>query len=333
MKQISFADANSGFQINRKRTRKQIFLEEMDTIVPWKEMVELIKPYAPHGEIAKQGRPPFPIETMIRIHFMQQWFGLSDPAMEENLHDIFLYRNFAQLDPGITRLPDESTILRFRHLLEEHKLAHQILQIVNQKLGDKNLILREGTSLDATLICAPSSTKNKTGNRDPDMHSTKKGNNYYFGMKAHIGVDSDSGLVHTVTTTPANDHDITQAHQLLHGKEKLVLGDSAYTGIEKRPEIQEKIKKTKKPIEWFISMKPGKRKQVKEKGNWGKMIDQAEKIKSRMRSNVEFPFRVLKCQFGYRKVRYKGLIKNTLQIVTLFALSNLFMARKKLIGV
>ena len=333
MKQISFADLNSGFEINKKRTKKQVFLEEMDTIVPWKKMVELIKPYTAYSEIKQKGRPPFPIETMMRIHFMQQWFGLSDPAMEESLHDIPLYRNFAKLDSGMTRLPDESTILRFRHLLEENKLAHQIFQIVNEKLGEKNLFLREGTSMDATLIAAPSSTKNNTRTRDPQMHSTKKGSNYYFGMKAHIGVDCDSGLVHTVTTTPANDHDITQAQNLLHGEEKFMVGDSGYIGIEKRPEIQKKMKDMKRPIEWLVCMKPGKRKQLKENKTWGKLIDQAEKIKSRMRANVEFQFRVLKCQFGYRKVRYKGLMKNTLQIVTLFALSNLFMARKKLMGI
>lgn len=225
MKQMSLA--HSGFELVTKRTRKREFLDEMNLVIPWAEVLALIAPHAPAG---KTGRPPFALETMLRIHLLQQFFGHSDPAMEEALHDIPLYREFAHLDAGITRLPDESTILRFRHLLERDGLAAQILATVNARLMARGLMLKSGTVVDATLIAAPSSTKNKNGQRDPQMHQTKKGNQWHFGMKAHIGVDADSGLVHTVTTTAANAHDITQAHALLHGEEEIVFADSGYRG-------------------------------------------------------------------------------------------------------
>ena len=206
MKQMSLA--HTGFELVTKRTRKREVLDEMNLVIPWTELLALIAPHAPAG---KTGRPPFPTEVMLRIHLLQQFFGHSDPAMEEALHDIPLYQEFARLDAGISRLPDESTILRFRHLLEEHGLGQQILATVNAKLIERGLMLKTGTVVDATLIAAPSSTKNDKGERDPEMHQTKKGNQWHFGMKAHIGVDADSGLVHTVTTTAANAHDITQA--------------------------------------------------------------------------------------------------------------------------
>ena len=233
MQQTTFA--STGFELVTKRTRKREFLDEMNLVVPWTELTGLIQPFAP---ASKTGRPPFPISTMLRIHFMQQWFGLSDPAMEEALHDMALFREFAQLDAGATRLPDESTILRFRHLLEANNLASQILATVNAKLIERGLLLKAGTVVDATLIAAPSSTKNNSGERDPEMHQTKKGNQWHFGMKAHIGADAESGLVHTVTGTAANEHDITQAHALLHGEEAVVFADSGYRGITKRQEIQ-----------------------------------------------------------------------------------------------
>jgi len=205
MKQISLATA--GFQLVTKRTRKRVFLDEMNRVVPWAELVALIAPFAPStGD--QGGRPPFAVETMLRIHFLQQWFGLSDPAMEEALHDVCVYCEFARLDPGATRLPDESTILRFRHLLEENNLSIQLLATINATLAKKGLMLKAGTAVDATLIAAPSSTKNSTGERDPEMHQTKKGNQWHFGMKAHIGVDAESGLVHTVIGTAANVNDV-----------------------------------------------------------------------------------------------------------------------------
>ena len=322
MKQTTFA--STGFELVTKRTRKREFLEEMNLVVPWTELTGLIKPFAP---ASKTGRPPFPIATMLRIHFMQQWFGLSDPAMEEALHDMALFREFAQLDAGATRLPDESTILRFRHLLEANNLATQILATVNAKLIERGLLFKAGTVVDATLIAAPSSTKNNSGERDPEMHQTKKGNQWHFGMKAHIGADAESGLVHTVTGTAANEHDITQAHALLHGEEDVVFADSGYRGITKREEIQ-----AQHPgVDWQVAMMPGKRRALKKSKTVDALIDKLEKIKASIRAKVEHPFRVIKCQFGYRKTRYRGLVKNTAQLITLFALSNLWMVRKRII--
>lgn len=203
---------------------------------------------------AKTGRPPFGIETMLRIHYVQQWFALSDPAMEEALHDMPVFREFAKLDDGVKRLPDETTILRFRHLLEKHDLATDMLRVVNDLLQAKGLMMRKGTVVDATLIAAPSSTKNEAGERDPEMRQTKKGKNWYFGMKAHIGVDADSGLVHRVATTPANVNDLTMAGALLHGQETAAHGDAGYQGVHKRPEAA--------GPEWHVAMRPGRRRQL-----------------------------------------------------------------------
>jgi IS5 family transposase len=317
MKQRSLA--STGFELSTKRTRKREFLDEMNLVVPWSELVGLIQPHAPAG---KTGRPPFAVETMLRIHFMQQWFGLSDPAVEEALHDVPLYCQFAQLDPGTSRLPDESTILRFRHLLEEHELSPKIMAAINATLAAKGLLLKTGTVVDATLIAAPSSTKNKDGERDPEMHQAKKGNQWHFGMKAHIGVDADSGLVHSVIGTAANVNDVTHGHGLLHGQESVVFADAGYQGADKRPEAT--------GVQWQVAMRPGKRRALAEDG-WGALLKKAEKLKASVRAKVEHPFRVIKRQFGHVKVRYRGLAKNTAQLVTLFALSNLWMARKRVL--
>ena len=322
MKQISFA--TTGFELITKRTRKRVFLDEMDLVVPWTELVGLIQPFASGGTGPKGGRPSFPVETMLRIHFLQQWFGLSDPAMEEALHDVSLYCEFARLDPGAMRLPDESTILRFRHLLEENNLSIQLLATINATLATKGLMLKTGTVVDATLIAAPSSTKNSTGGRDPEMHQTKKGNQWHFGMKAHIGVDADSGLVHTVIGTAANVNDVTQGHGLLHGDETVVFADAGYQGATKRAEAT--------GVDWHVAMRPGKRRVLDKNSPWGSLLDKAEQMKASVRAKVEHPFRVIKCQFGFTKVRYKGLAKNTAQLMTLFALSNLWMARRQLLG-
>ena len=317
----------AGFERKTKRTRKREFLDEMNLVVPWSELVALIAPHAPVRS-AKGGRPPFAVETMLRIHFLQQWFNLSDPAMEEALYDTALFREFAGLDMGEDHLPDESTILRFRHLLEAHNLSVQILATVNATLTAKGLLLKQGTVVDATLIAAPSSTKNQDGERDPEMHQTKKGNQWHFGMKAHAGVDADSGLVHSVATTAANAHDITQAHALLHGEETDVFADSGYRGVDKREEIQ-----AKHPgVNWHIAMMPGKRKAMDKCSPMGAILEQLEKTKASIRAKVEHPFRVIKRQFGYVKVKYRGLVKNTANLVTLFALSNLWMARKRLLN-
>lgn len=310
-----------GLNLSTKRTRKREFLDEMERVVPWSVLVQIIEPHYPR---AKTGRPPFGIETMLRIHYLQQWFALSDPAMEEALHDMPVFREFAKLDDGVKRLPDETTILRFRHLLEKHDLATDMLRVVNDLLQAKGLMMRKGTVVDATLIAAPSSTKNEAGERDPEMRQTKKGKNWYFGMKAHIGVDADSGLVHTVATTPANVNDLTMAGALLHGQETAAHGDAGYQGVHKRPEAAGPV--------WHVAMRPGRRRQLNPFIEPQLLTAQAEKLKARIRAKVEHPFRVLKRQFGFTKVRYRGLAKNTAQIVTLFALGNLWMARRKLMG-
>ena len=307
--------------MSTKRTRKREFLDEMQRVVPWAELIALIEPHYPKG---KTGRPPMGIATMLRIHFLQQWFGLSDPAMEEALHDVPLYREFADLEGPMRRLPDESTILRFRHLLEEHGLAAPMFATVNRVLQAHGLTLKTGTVVDATLIAAPSSTKNSTGERDPEMRQTKKGNNYYFGMKAHIGADADSGLVHTVICTPANTSDVTQAEALLHGEEEIAFGDAGYQGAHKRPEATMK--------NWLVAMRPGKRRKLDPSNPRDAIVNEIERLKASVRAKVEHPFRVIKRQFGFTKVRYRGLAKNTAQLTTLFALSNLWMARRKLMA-
>ena len=325
MKQMSLD--TTGFERKTKRTRKREFLDEMNLVVPWAELVSLIAPHSPTRS-AKGGRPPFAVETMLRIHFLQQWFNLSDPAMEEALYDTPMFREFAGLDMGEDRLPDESTILRFRHLLEAHNLSLQILATVNATLMAKGLLLKQGTVVDATLIAAPSSTKNQDGERDPEMHQTKKGNQWHFGMKAHAGVDADSGLVHSVATTAANAHDVTQAHALLHGAETDVFADSGYRGVEKREEIQAQHP----DVNWHIAMMPGKRKMLDKETPMGAVLEKLEQAKASIRAKVEHPFRVIKRQFGFVKVKYRGLAKNTANLVTLFALSNLWMVRKRLLN-
>jgi IS5 family transposase len=309
-----------GLNLSIKRTRKREFLAQMERVMPWGDLVGVVSPYSRES---KTGRPRFAVLTMLRIHFMQQWFTLSDPAMEEALHDVPLFREFAGLSSG-DRLPDESTILRFRHLLEKHKLADQILATVNELLQRKGLMLKAGTVVDATLIAAPSSTKNKTGERDPDMHQTKKGNQWHFGMKAHMGVDADSGMVHTVRGTAANVNDVVEGNSLLHGEETDVFADAGYQGAHKRPDARE-------GTTWHVAMRPGKRKALDKTKASGQLTEQVEKIKASIRAKVEHPFRVIKQQFGHVKVRYRGLVKNTAQLKTLFALSNLWMARRKLL--
>ncbi|MCD0420830.1 IS5 family transposase [Rubrivivax sp. JA1024] len=310
-----------GLNLSTKKTRKREFLEEMDRVVPWAALVEIVQP---HYLRAKTGRPPFALETMLRIHYLQQWFGLSDPAMEEALHDVPLYREFARLDGATQRLPDETTILRFRHLLERHDLAADMLRLVADLLQHKGLMLRTGTVVDATLIAAPSSTKNAEGERDPEMKQTRKGNNWYFGMKAHIGVDAASGLVHTVVATPANVNDLNVAGQLLHGEERNAFGDAGYQGVHKRPEARGPT--------WNVALRPGLRRLLDARDPQDAITERIEQLKASVRAKVEHPFRVLKRQFGFTKVRYRGLAKNTAQIQTLFALANLWMARRHLMG-
>ncbi|MEC6746894.1 IS5 family transposase [Pseudomonas qingdaonensis] len=319
MRQMTFADAE--YAGKRKQTRKELFLIEMNQVVPWQGLIALIEPHYPKGD---GGRPAYPLMAMLRVHLMQNWFGYSDPAMEEALYETTILRQFAGL--RLERIPDETTILNFRRLLEKHELAAGILAVINGYLGDRGLSLRQGTIVDATLINAPSSTKNKDGKRDPEMHQTKKGNQYYFGMKAHIGVDDKSGLVHSVVGTAANVADITQVDKLLHGEENMVGADAGYTGVEKRPEHEGR------EVTWQIAARRSTYKKLGKRSPLYKAKRKIEKAKAQVRAKVEHPFRVIKRQFGYVKTRFRGLAKNTVQLVTLFALSNLWMARRHLLS-
>ncbi len=240
MSQISFSDAEQAGK--RKKPRREVFLAEMELVVPWKALLKVIEPHYP---VAGRGRRPYPLQAMLRVHLMQNWFALSDPAMEEALYEIASLRTFAGL--GLETIPDETTILNFRHLLEASDLAEDIFKQVNAHLARKGLFLKRGSIVDATIIAAPSSTKNESGERDPEMHQTKKGNQWHFGMKAHIGVDADSGLVHTVTTTSANEADVEQVSDLLDGKEDAVWADSGYRGAQSR---------VKRNVQWHIAGRP-----------------------------------------------------------------------------
>src|SRR5574340_33617 len=316
MSQLAFGDAE--YAGKRKKTRREVFLEEMEQVIPWRSLLNLIEPFYP---LAGRGRHPYPLETMLRVHLMQNWFGLSDPAMEEALYEITPMRAFAGLT--LTQpIPDETTILAFRHLLEANQLAPEILRRVNAYLSRQGLLLKRGSIVDATIIAAASSTKNAEGERDPEMHQTKKGNQWYFGMKAHIGVDADSGLVHTVVTTPANEADVEVVDELLHGKEATVHADAGYTGADKRVE--------RRNLTWRIAAKRGRIRAMPD-GPVKRTLERREKAKASVRAKVEHPFRVIKRQFGLLKVRFRGLAKNTAHVITLFALSNLWMARRRLL--
>jgi transposase, IS5 family len=317
MSQMSFGDAE--YAGKRKQTRRELFLAEMERVIPWKSLLDLIEPFYP---VAGRGRHPYPLETMLRVHLMQNWFALSDPAMEEALYEITPMRTFARL--SLTKpIPDETTILNFRHLLEANDLAPEILSRVNAYLARKGLMLKRGSIVDATIIAAPSSTKNASGERDPEMHQTKKGNQWHFGMKAHIGVDADSGLVHTVTTTPANEPDVEQVEELLHGKEEVVHADAGYAGAQNHVR--------RKGLRFEIAAKRGRIKGMKD-GREKRTLEAIERRKASIRAKVEHPFRVIKRQFGLMKVRFRGLAKNTAHVITLFALSNLWMARRRLLA-
>lgn len=316
MSQLSFSDAE--YAGKRKKTRREVFLDEMEQVVPWKAFLKTIEPFYP---VAGRGRRPYPLEAMLRVHLMQNWFALSDPAMEEALYEIASLRNFAGLKLS-EPIPDETTILNFRHMLEEYDLAEDILKEVNALLARKGLLLKRGSIVDATIIAAPSSTKNAEGERDPEMRQTKKGNQWHFGMKAHIGVDADSGLVHTVTTTAANEADVEQVADLLHGKETQVWADSGYRGAQSRVD---------RDVKWHIAARPSDIAKMPE-GRAKTGAQKKEHRKASVRAKVEHPFRVIKRQFGLVKVRFRGLQKNTAHLLTLFALSNLWMARRQLMA-
>ena len=334
------AQRTLGFAPAPYKTRKARFLEEMERIVPWAQLVAPIKPfYHPAGKRTqgdgallrlgaakprREGCPAYPLEVMLRIHCLQLWWNLGDLQVQEELYESPTFRAFARLD-GATLMPDETTILRFRHLLEKHALTEKIFALVNKNLADQGLFARTGTLVAATIIAAPSSTKNKDGKRNEEMHQTQKGKQWYFGMKAHTGTDADSGLVHTVVCTPANVHDITQASKLLTGQEEYVLGDAGYQGVEKKPENVDR------KVNWLTAMKPDKRRVLDTNTHEGLKSEQFEQCKASVRAKVEHPFRVIKLQFGYAKVRYRGLAKNAARLTMLFAFANLWKVRKQTI--
>ncbi len=321
-KQFGFGDYEQ--TTVRKRTRRERFLAEMEAIVPWKPLIDLIEPHYPKTS-SKGGRPAYPLETMLRVHLMQQWYDLSDPAMEDALIELPTMRRFARIDLISDRIPDETTILTFRHLLEKHNLGEQIFETVKAHLKDNGMAMKQGTIIDATLIAAPSSTRNEKGERDPEMHQTCKGKQWHFGMKVHIGVDKDTGLIHSVETTAANVHDLTPAADLLHGEETVVYADAGYQGIEKRPEMEGK------GIGFRVAMRPGKRRALPETPE-GRLDDLIETAKAHIRAKGEHPFRVIKRQFGFQKTRLRGMLKNRCKVNVLAALANLFMVRHQLLG-
>ena len=310
--QLTFAD--SEFNGKRRKTRKELFLARMEALLPWAMMLEVIEPVYPK---AGNGRRPYPLDTMLRIHCMQQWYSLSDGAMEDALYEITSMRLFAKLSLD-QAIPDRTTIMNFRHLLEQHQLARQLFDAVNLWLSDAGIMMKQGTLVDATLIEAPCSTKNKRGERDGEMHQTKKGNQWYFGMKAHIGVDAKSSLTHSLETTAANEHDLNQVGNLLHGEEAFVFADAGYQGAENREELAD-VK-----AQWAIAMRPGRLKELKKHPRKNKAVIAFERLKSSIRAKVEHPFRIIKRQFGFVKARFKGLRKNDNQLAMLFTLANLF---------
>ena len=320
--QTSFAQ--SEYARKKKTTRREKFLAQMEQVVPWARLVAVIAPHDPSG---KRGRPPVGIERMLRLYFLAQWYALADEALEDALYDSQALRSFAGIDLGGEAVPDPTTLLGFRHLLERHDLGRRIFEEVGALLGEKQLLMREGTLIAATIIAAPCSTKNRRRERDPAMHQTKKGNQWYFGMKAHIGTDEARGWVHSVEGTAANISDISQAHALLHGEEKRAGVDAGDTGVEKRPEIQA----LGREIEWRVAARRSTM-QAQPEG-WAKAMGSAwEKRKARARALVEHPFHILKNIFRHRKVRYRGLEKNTAPLRVLFALANLYLVRRELMS-
>ena len=317
--QASFSDLE--YAAKKKVTRRDRFLGEIEAVTPWSALVAEIEPYYPKGE--GRGRPPIGLARMLRMYIAQQCFGLSDEGTEDALYDSQVIRGFVGIDLNRESVPDATTLLKFRRLLEAHQLTERIFAAINVHLAVKGLMLKEGTVVDATIITAPSSTKNQEGERDPAMHQTKKGNQWHFGMKAHIGVDASSGITHTVVTTPANTADVTQAHALLHGEERLAFGDAGYQGVEQRAENQNT------PITWHVALRPGKRRALPDT-ELGRLDEAIEKAKASVRAKVEHPFHIVKNIFQLKKVRYRGLAKNTAQLFTLFGLANLLIAKRHL---
>ena len=302
------------FAAKKKTTRREQFLARMEKLIPWSQLLAVIEPFYPKGE---RGRPPVGLERMLRVYFLQQWYGLADEAIEDALYDSHALQSFARIDLAAEGVPDATTLLKFRRLLETHDLCKGLFAAINADLAARGLLLRAGTLVDATLIAAPSSTKNQAKQRDPEMHQTRKGNQWYFGLKAHLGADRDSKLVHTLVVTPANVADVTKTAELLHGAETQVHADAGYTGVEKRPEIVALARK----IDWQIAGKRGAIKALAE-GAEKAALKAAEKLKASVRAFVEHPFHIVKNLFRHRKTRYRGLAKNGHQLYTLFGLAN-----------
>ena len=316
--QKSFSDLE--YAAKKKLTRRDRFLAEINSVTPWGKLHDLVEPFYPKVDGA--GRPPIGIARMLRMYVAQQCFGLSDEGIEDAIYDSQAIRAFVGIDLNRESAPDATTLLKFRHLLETHELTRQIFETINAHLAQRGLMMREGTIVDATLIAAPPSTKNKDGKRDPEMHQSKKGNDWHFGMKAHVGVDAASGLVHTVIGTAGNVSDVTQAHALLHGDEIAALGDAGYQGVEKRAE------NVGKSVTWHVAMKRSKRRALPNT-KLGRMQEKLEHLKASVRAKVEHPFHMIKNLFRHRKTRYRGLAKNTAQMFTLFAFANLVLAGRR----
>lgn len=320
MKQQTFSDIE--YSNRRRKTKREEFLDSMDEMIPWDYWVSIIKPYYPSG---KRGRPPKSIETMLRMYLMQNWFNLSDEGIEDAIYDSYAMRSFMHLDFLTEQVPDATTLLHFRHLIEENKIGKRIFDDVKSRLEKAGLIMHGGSIVDATIIAAPSSTKNKEGKRDPEMHQTKKGNQWYHGMKVHSGVDAGSGYVHIITGTPANVHDIDETVKLVREDDHVVYGDSGYSGIGKRDEIKNDDHLSK--VEFRINLRPSSIKvpDTYKGTNWDKEI---ENRKSSTRCKVEHPFLIVKRQFGYAKVAYRGIAKNMNRFHILFASTNLVMCAR-----
>ena len=324
-RQGSFSQAE--YAEKKKQTRRDKFLAEMEQVVPWARLVDRLRPLYPKGE---RGRPPIGLERMLRIYFLQQWYGLAPRlrggrlALEDALYDSQALRGFAGIDLNRDPVPDATTVLHFRHWLERHELTKVLFDEIGAMLEERGLLMRQGTIVDATIIAAPASTKNKTKARDPEMHQTKKGNQWHFGMKAHIGVDVASGVVHTLTGTAANEADINQMAALLHGREEAVFADAGYTGADKRPEHEDR------EVSWNIAIKRSIIKALPKRLR--DLAEPVERALSQVRAWVEHPFHVVKNLFRHKKLRYRGLAKNTAQLRTLFALANLVIVKKALLA-
>lgn len=319
--QTTFAELE--YATKKKQTRRDRFLADIEAVTPWSALVAAIEPFYPKGD--GRGRPPIGLERMLRMYVAQNCFGLSDEGIEDAIYDSQAIRRFVGIDLGREAAPDATTLLKFRRLLEEKGLTESIFNAINAHLAERGLFLRQGTVVDATIIAAPPSTKNRAGKRDPEMHQTRKGNQWYFGMKAHIGADADSGLVHTVVGTAAHVNDVTQAQALLHGDETDVFGDAGYQGVEKREENLEV------PVTWHVAMKRSVRKALP-KNPWGEKMELIEQAKASIRAKVEHAFHVVKNLFHHRKTPYRGLEKNTAQLFTLFGFANLVLARRWLLA-